>query len=250
MKTITIIWGTIVLLAISTFGQVSTIDTYGAKTSTNKKADIRFNVALQLVNGTWNRPQEAFLVKAVLHPSRDLEAESFLYFSPEELKMFGRSDQFDISLFRASFHLGSTQQRWAYIRGLTTAQKAQWWRIQIAYALTTESPSPEQVENLLDIAKTLTSTPDLTALSRLEGVASRVFGGDLGKKIFGLNIPGQPCGSVTSLAADCGCSNGSWFNSCSGCGAGNGCHVLDDGCGFLGFYICDGKCGVNDGEIQ
>jgi hypothetical protein len=232
------------LLTLPSFAQ-NVIDTYGVQTSPNKREDIRFNAALNLVNGDWNPVQEASLVKVVTQPSKELELEVFANFSREELKMFGRSNQFDIGLFRASFHLGSTQERWAYIRGLTTAQKSQWWRTQIALALITEHLSPEQIENVLAIAKTLTANPDLKALARLEGVAIRVIGKELGTKLFGLSIPGQPCKSATtSLLANCGCAYGSYFNSCTECNmaSSNECSRTEDGCGFLGFYSCDGRC--------
>jgi hypothetical protein len=44
--------------------------------------------------------------------------------------------------------------------------------------------------------------------------------------------------------ADCGCSVGSsWNVSCSDdCAGGKGCSTTEDGCGFLGFYACDGGC--------
>jgi hypothetical protein len=46
---------------------------------------------------------------------------------------------------------------------------------------------------------------------------------------------------------DCGCSVGSNWNSCQGCSVGGtSCTPTEAGCGFLGWYKCDGRCGQNE----
>ena len=176
MKTvITILWGTILSLSITAQTQ-TVVDTYGTKT--NQKENSRLNMALHAVFDGRNQPQTSFLIKAATHPTKEMESEVFVYFSGDDLKMFGKFDQFDISIYKASAHLGSTGERWAYLRGLSIPDRMRWWKIRIAEAIATEELSPEAVENLLDIAAaitptTLRQTPDLIALSRAEGVAER-----------------------------------------------------------------------------
>jgi hypothetical protein len=48
---------------------------------------------------------------------------------------------------------------------------------------------------------------------------------------------------------ECGCSVGSNWNGCGTCNqGGTSCSVTEAGCGFLGWYKCDGACGPSESD--
>lgn len=74
-------------------------------------------------------------------------------------------------------------------------------------------------------------------LLELQGAAVKRFSKKQLREIFTANS-GDP-----RTEGDCACSVGSSFNSCDYTCAGNsGCSPISEGCGFLGFYPCDGRC--------
>ena len=103
-----------------------------------------------------------------------------------------------------------------------------------------------QFSHLLTVSK-LIRDQDKKQLLTLEDQSLVLFG-----KTAAEFFSGQRSCSE-SFTGDCNCSNGSSFNySCkkgTPCETGTGCTVLDDGCGFLGFYRCDAGCPPADVEM-
>lgn len=253
----------LIALVVAARGQ-SLVSVYGPHPKPERQVEVtRFHVCQALLNGTrWTDDQRQILQVTCLDPvsMKFAEAEIASKFTPDQLhKIFFAIGANDISKYRAvyqSFVLA--EKRWTFI-GLDKKDKADAWRIQFANWATTRDLNPRQFDDLYELSQLL-NAPTQDALKAIDPVIKADFPG------FDFEVIGPyfkrgtfckqkgPFPTLELPLPDCGCSVGSsWNMSCtSDCSASNGsdCSATSTGCGFLGFFGCDGHCSSKDGELQ
>lgn len=147
----------------------------------------------------------------------------------------------------------SSCEKRSFYSDLTQKEKMQIWEEQLTRAniSRSEDMNLEQRQLLADLISKL---PDYFLKREdpraIEIEIARAFPDELRKDIFVLLGSGGEPSATLSVAGQCNCSVGSSFNTCSNCFlwhsyyCGVICSTQSSGCGFLGWYQCDGICGT------
>jgi hypothetical protein len=240
-----------ILLTIVSFAfycQAQIVTDYGTRITDDVR---RFEIAQALVSERRPPEQVDYMLRLIRDP------QSMKYSASEADQLFGKQANLfysvgkrDITNFRIIWRLDSRADKVRTFDSLPRDAKARVRLDDLAYELATENYTPLQVDFILEFAYALPTVTDKQLLEFSERSLVLFPAKDDWSKLFGPIIgpyTPHPCtkDATGSFQGDCPCNIGSSFNeSCyTTCAdSGGGCSTTGSGCGFVGYFACNGGC--------
>jgi len=209
----------------------------------NKSFTVKFDLALAAIN-TPDPVKREFLLGAIEHPRKDLEAQAKQIFSRSEMRVFYDLGKTDITefqkLWRSQFDKKDLYR--------ASANKDRIWKENFAYAIASKQLSRPQQLYLFKLADSLPLTKEKAV--ELEAEAVALFPRDLGRGIFA-TIGNAACPNLQAskkpVLGNCVCTTASGNWSCKDtCQTGTSCSIDPGNCGFMWLWDCNGMCNTGD----